>query len=367
MYSVTSRKFDAKLFLLVSPGKRDEFMSDKATKERTKRWLITGGCGFIGGILIRRLVSEQQHVRVVDDLSVGSLAALGDAAAISEGSAGSFGDTWSGVQFIRSSVLDATVATAAATGADVIVHLAANTGVGPSIEAPREDCETNVIGIFNYLEAAREKHVKRFVFASSGAPLGNCEPPLSEELAPRPLSPYGASKLAGEGYCSAYFHSFGVEAVSLRFGNVFGPGSAHKESVVAKFIRSALADEPLEIFGDGQQTRDFIYVDDVVEAISLAAAKQGIGGETFQIATARERTVGEIAKLIVDLMKVHCGKSIEIKHALPRIGDAQRNFSDTTKARDRLGFVASQDTQGGLINTLEYLLDHANAQLQNRN
>ncbi len=310
--------------------------------------------------MVRRLLSQFQHVRVVDDLSVGSLGALGDVAAIRQGNADSFGETWNGLQFIRTSVLDATVATAAAIGADVIVHLAANTGVAPSIEAPREDCEINVVGMFNYLEAARENHVKRFVFASSGAPLGNCEPPLTEELAPLPMSPYGASKLAGEGYCSAYFHSFGVEAVSLRFSNVFGPGSAHKESVIAKFIRGALAGEPMEIFGDGQQTRDFIYVDDVVDAITLAATRQGIGGETFQIATAHERTVGEVAELIGDLIRNHCGKTVEIKYALPRIGDAQRNYSATSKARDRLGFVANQDIRSGLINTLEYLLDHSN-------
>ena len=334
-------------------------MSKTATFEDGKRWLITGGCGFIGSILVRRLLSQCQLVRIVDDLSVGSLAALGDVAVVHQGNAETYGDTWNGLQFIQASVLNAKAATAAAIGADVIVHLAANTGVAPSIEAPRADCETNVIGILNYLEAARESHVKRFVFASSGAPLGNRVPPLNEELAPQPLSPYGASKLAGEGYCSAYFHSFGIEAISLRFGNVFGPGSAHKESVIAKFIRCALAGEAIEIFGDGQQTRDFIYVEDIVDAITLAASQQGIGGETFQIATAQERTVGEVAELIVDLIRNNCGKTVKIRHAPQRIGDAQRNYSDTSKARDRLGFVASQDIRTGLINTLEYLLDQS--------
>ena len=140
---------------------------------------------------------------------------------------------------------------AATEGADVVIHLAANTGVGPSVENPRMDCETNVTGTLNALEAARAAGAGRFVFASSGAPLGVQTPPLHEEMAPHPASPYGASKLAGEGYCSAWFHSFGVETVVLRFGNVYGEGSTRKASVVAKFIKRALAGEVLEIYGDG--------------------------------------------------------------------------------------------------------------------
>ena len=133
-----------------------------------------------------------------------------------------------------------------------------------------------------------------------GAPVGEANPPIHEELAPHPVSPYGASKLAGEGYCSAYYRTFGLETVVLRFGNVYGPGATHKDSVVAKFIRQALAGETLEIYGDGTQTRDFIYVEDLVKAIWQAATVSGVGGEIFQIATNRETTLHELTELLVE-------------------------------------------------------------------
>ena len=227
-------------------------------------WLITGGCGFLGKNLIKFLKAEKDDVsiRVVDNFSVGQPNDLAYATTdykkfdqLDELSWGS--DI---VQVIEGDILDASLAIGVSRGADVIVHLAANTGVGPSVENPRMDCTTNVLGTFNYLEACRVNNISRFVFASSGAPIGECIPPIHEELACHPVSPYGASKLAGEAYCSAYFRSYGVNTVALRFGNVYGPGSTHKSSVVAKFIRQAMNGETLEIYGDGSQTRDFIYL-----------------------------------------------------------------------------------------------------------
>ena len=331
-------------------------MQNSAKANSGRRWVVTGGCGFIGGALLRRLIAGGHDVRVVDDLSVGSRAVLAETAAFREAPAQDFGDDWDGLQFVRASVLDADAAVAASVGADAIVHLAANTGVGPSVELPRQDCEINILGTLNYLEAARANNVQRFVFPSSGAPLGKQEPPLNEELAPHPMSPYGASKLAGEGYCSAYFHSYGVETVALRFGNVYGPGSAHKESVVAKFLRRALAGETLEIYGDGQQTRDFIYVEDIVDAILRAQSEDGIGGELFQIATGRERTVYEVTELIAEILRKRLDLSVDIYHGPVRVGDAQRNYSDTSKAEEMLGFAARMDIETGITNTLEYLL-----------
>src|SRR5262249_33340561 len=187
-------------------------------------------------------------------------------------------------------------------GGEVGVHLAANGGAAASFAAPRGDCMNNVVGTLNCLEACRQHSVRRFVFASSGAPIGNCEPPLHEEMPAHPVSPYGASKLAGEAYCCAYQRSFGVETVALRFGNCYGPFSSHKSSVVAKFIRQALAREPWEIFGDGQQTRDFIYVQDITDAILRAATVEGIGGEVFQIATNSETTVLELAARLAKVL-----------------------------------------------------------------
>ena len=171
--------------------------------------------------------------------------------------------------------------------------------------------EANVIGTFNMLEAARQNNVKKFIFASSGATIGEVEPPIHEEKVPRPVSPYGASKLAGEAYCSAYYLSFGIKTVSLRFANVYGPLSKHKNSVVAKFLKQAFSGETLEIYGDGSQTRDFIYIDDLIQAIILSV-KSDVGGEVFQIATFKETTVDEIAKKIKNLIENEIGEKVSI-------------------------------------------------------
>ena len=223
-------------------------------------------------------------------------------------------------ELVVGDIRDQRLAEEACRGIDVIVHLAANTGDIPSIENPMEDCTANVIGTVNYLEAARLAGSKRFVLASSGAPLGEQKPPIHENMVPRPISPYGASKLAGEAYCSAYHGSFALDSVVLRFGNVYGPHSNHKGSVVAKFIKHILADEPLPIYGDGNQTRDFIYVEDLVRAILLSLERPGIGGEVFRIATHREHTVGEVAETLNRLAEKHLGRKSEVIYEKERKG-----------------------------------------------
>jgi UDP-glucose 4-epimerase len=255
------------------------------------RWLITGGCGFIGRNLLRRAASRDADAvfRVVDDLSTGTreeLRAIADFAELDAGNPAVAWADWSRarVELVRADIRDLAIARRVAAGAEVVAHLAANTGVGSSIDDPLQDCTANVLGTLNYLEACRSNGVRRFVFASSGAPIGECKPPIHEELAPHPVSPYGASKLAGEAYCSAYARSFGVETVALRFGNCYGPLSSHKSSVVAKFTREAFAGKAWEIYGDGQQTRDFIFVEDIAAAIVAGATADGVGGEVFQIA-----------------------------------------------------------------------------------
>ena len=290
-------------------------------------------------------------------------------------------------------ILDKDLALEVAQGRDVIVHLAANTGVAPSVENPRMDCENNVLGTLNYLEAARQAKVKRFVFASSGAPAGEVEPPIHEELPPHPVSPYGASKLAGEGYCSAYYRTFGVETVCLRFGNVYGPFSGKKDSVVAKFIKRAISGEPLEIYGDGKQTRDFIYIQDLIQAIRLGAfgevrseevrsgeegreeggkeeeeemrdeggrsgrfEKKKVAGETFQIATNQETTISELVELLLPILRRRGFENIEVGFGEKRQGDVMRNFSDTSKARDVLGWKCEEDLESGLEKTVAWFL-----------
>lgn len=326
-------------------------------------WLITGGCGFIGVNLVERLLENAgNRIRVLDNLSVGTRDDLDAVARFNEVSASDpTADDWGKneadpipVQLVVGDILDENLTMQAAVGADVIVHLAANTGVAPSVENPRLDCVTNVLGTLNMLEAARHGGVKRFVFASSGAPVGEVEPPIHEELAPHPVSPYGASKLAGEGYCSAYFRTFGIETVALRFGNVYGPRSSHKSSVVAKFIRQAMKGQTLEIYGDGKQTRDFIYIADLVCAIELAAARSSVGGETFQIATNSETTVHGLVQLMLPIFTEMGISNVRIRHGEARIGDVRRNYSDTRKAKAQLGWTPRVKLEMGLRTVMEW-------------
>ncbi len=324
------------------------------------KWLITGGCGFIGTSLIKKLMREGNHfIRVLDNLSVGTRKDLETVCSYTETSTDSFlspVSTDSRVELVVGDIRDPKTCEICCRDMDIIVHLAANTGVPASVENPRLDMESNVIGTFNMLEGARTNGVSRFVFASSGAPAGECEPPIHEELPPHPVSPYGSSKLAGEGYCSAYFKTFGVNTVALRFSNVYGPGSTHKSSVVAKFIKQALNGETLLIYGDGTQTRDFIYIDDLINALFLSAVKEGIGGETFQIATSRETTLDEITEL---LLKVFAENGIyppKVEKTCPRLGDVKRNFSDTTKAEARLGWKAQWSLDRGIAQTVTWFL-----------
>jgi UDP-glucose 4-epimerase len=321
------------------------------------KWLITGGCGFIGTSLIRSLVEQGGHyVRVLDNLTTGTRDDLALVAEFSDRTGSELSEQFGRVELVEGDILDEKIVRDVSEGMDVIVHLAANTGVGPSVEDPRKDCMTNVVGTFNMLEAARFNQIKRFVFASSGAPAGEVVPPIHEELPPHPVSPYGASKLAGEGYCSAYKRSFEMDTVALRFGNVYGPGSVHKSSVVAKFIKQALDGEQLEIYGDGTQTRDFIFIDDLTRAIELAATGDNIGGETFQIASNRETTVHEMTELLVELLSQKIGIEVNVINGQVRVGDVKRNYSDTTKARTRLQWQPKITLNDGLAKTIDYFL-----------
>ncbi len=276
------------------------------------------------------------------------------------------GDTeWSAesdcVGLVQGDIRDGDLIAQVAKGADVLVHLAACTGVQPSVEDPMFDCESNVVGTLNCLEAVRRAGVGRFVFASSGAPLGEVEPPIHERVLPSPISPYGASKLAGEAYCSAYFSCYNVDTVVLRFGNVYGPLSSKKSSVVARFIKQALAGESLEIFGDGRATRDYIFTGDLTQAIVAATKQAGIGGEIFQIATNRETTVDELATQLIDALLEFGIPKVNITHGSPRRGDMLRNYSDTSKARDVLGWQAETKLAEGLRETVSWFLESRTA------
>jgi UDP-glucose 4-epimerase len=320
-------------------------------------WLITGGCGFIGTSLIARLLVDDPAagIRVLDNLTGGGREDLSGVSAFVEKTPAGVEGPPEGLELVVGDIKDYETALRCCEGVDTVVHLAASTGVAPSVEDPRADMTANVIGTFNMLEASRQRRVERFIFASSGAPLGEVEPPINEEKAPRPVSPYGASKLAGEGYCSAYFRTFGLKTVSLRFGNVYGPLSIHKNSVVAKFFRQALAGETLEIYGDGGQTRDFIYIEDLIQAIVLSSRAE-TGGEVFQIATNRETTVNEMAEAIKGIVEEETGREVRVFHGEARLGDVRRNYSDISKARKVLGYEPRHELVDGLKRTYKYFL-----------
>lgn len=327
-----------------------------------KRWLITGGCGFIGVNLIRVLRERglAAGIRILDDLSAGRVETVENFVPV-ERLRGPTPMEDGRVELVQASITGDVERWV--EGADVIVHLAANTGVQPSIRSPRMDMETNVIGTFNMLEAARRAGISSFVFASSGAPTGKVTPPIHEDVPCRPLSPYGASKLAGEGYCSAYFWGYGLRTVSLRFSNVYGPWSTHKGSVVALFIRQAFAGEPWTLNGDGGQTRDFIFIDDLVDAIIAAAGFDG-GGEIFQVATGRETSVRQLAELLAHQFQQDFGIVPQIRFGPPLQGDMAQNFASIAKAGRLLGWAPKWAIEDGIAATVRWFGQHRSELLE---
>jgi UDP-glucose 4-epimerase len=292
--------------------------------------LVTGGAGFIGANLLRWLPDAGHHVRVLDNFSTGRPEYLIDLS----------------LELIKGDILDAEVVSRVVAGVDGVVHLAAQTGVPSSLKNPRHDCEVNVIGTLNLLEACRQAGVNRFVFASSNAPLGRQAPPATEDKAPLPVSPYGASKLAGEGYCLAYHGAWGLGTVVLRFANIYGPYSAHKGSVVAKFFKDILTTGQITIEGDGQQTRDFIYVGDLCRAI-LLALDSNVSGEVFQIATGVETRIAALAEMVQEV----ASSSVDVRHGPARQGDIRQNYSAISKVREWLGWEPQVGLEAGLRET----------------
>lgn len=335
------------------------------------RWLITGGAGFIGSNLVTALLrngGDAPSIVVLDNFSAVSREQLSQVDALGDAVFADPGPTlwmdWPGVRIVEGDIRDADLMMRTAEGADVIVHLAANTGVGPSVADPRADCEANVMGTLNCLEAARSAGIGRFIFASSGAPAGFCEPPITEDIVPRPASPYGASKLAGEAYCCAYARSFGLSTVALRFSNVYGPHSGRKGSVVATFIRQALAESPITINGDGRQTRDFIFVEDLVDAICRTAKTEGVEGELFQVATGRETSVQELLALLRHGLGRRGLPEPSVTYGARSSADVLRNFADNSKARRLLGWSPETSLEEGLERTLDWFTGVRNAAIR---
>jgi UDP-glucose 4-epimerase len=223
--------------------------------------------------------------------------------------------------------------------------------VVPSVEDPAWDFEGNPLPTFLLLDACRRRGIDRVVFASSGATLGEAPPPVNEEVLPRPLSPYGAGKLAGEAYCQAFAASHGMQTAALRFSNVYGPFSLRKEgNAIPNFIRRSLSNEPMVIYGDGMQTRDFIYVEDLCDCIHRAATADGIGGEVFQVAIGAETAILDLAELVKKVTRAESEISFEPKRA----GEIYKSWADISKARRVLGFDPQIDLEEGITRTVDW-------------
>ena len=302
--------------------------------------LVTGGCGFVGTNLIAHLNRIGGYeITVFDNESSGERAFLDGL------------DT----KFIHGDLRDADAMIAAVEGQDAIVHLAADTQVIQSIEAPRYDFDVNVHGSVNLLEAMRQTGVRHLVNASTGgAILGDVAPPVHEEMVAKPMSPYGASKLAVEGYASAYGACYGIKTVSLRFSNVYGPRSFHKGSVVAQFFKQILAGEELVVYGDGNQSRDFVYVDDLSEGIRRGlevdrtdVIQLGVGVPTSinELIDAIGRTVGE--------------DRVQVRYQPFRAGEIIHTYCDISKARQALGYDPRTTLEDGLRRTWAWFTENA--------
>jgi UDP-glucose 4-epimerase len=293
--------------------------------------LVTGGCGFIGANLASMLRAKGYAITILDNLSRGSLGYLDDADAY---------------EFVKADIRDEDAVFKAANGKDAIIHLAAYGSVVESVEAPEENFSVNAEGTFKVLNAVRKSGVRRVIFASTGGALiGNALPPVSEQSVPRPISPYGASKLAGEGYCCAFANAFEMSVTALRFANVIGPISWHKKGAVTAFFKAILEGNPIRIFGDGSATRDFLYVDDLCRGIIAALDARKPGFNAFHLASGREVSIKELASIACEVASV---PNHPIHFDSKRKGEVERNFATYDLAQTELGFQPTVAIREGM-------------------
>ncbi len=289
----------------------------------------------MGANLIPKLLARGLTVRVLDNLSRGSRENL-------EGL---------DVEIVEADVRDPEAVARALAAVDTVVHLAAYGSVAESVEEPLENFDVNVRGTVVLLAACARAGVASFVFASTGGALvGNATPPIDETTLPWPISPYGASKLCGEAYCHAFAGSLGLRTVALRFANVYGPFSQHKRGAVTNFVRSALRGEPLVIYGDGQASRDFLYVDDLCDGI-CAALDAPVDDEVVHLASGSETTIANLARLILELTG---STETPIRYEPRRRGEVERNFAKTDRAAALLGFRPVHSLRDGLRKTIDW-------------
>jgi nucleoside-diphosphate-sugar epimerase len=303
--------------------------------------LVTGGAGFIGSHIASALIAGGARVRILDDLSTGHRENLEEIG----------GD----IDFIQGSVADEYLLNKALEGVELIFHEAAIPSVPRSVEEPRQTHVASVDGTFSLLVAARDQKVRRVVYAASSSAYGD-QPtlPKSEQMLPDPLSPYAVAKLVGEYYCQVFTRVYGLETVSLRYFNVFGPrqdpGSQYS-GVVSRFISALLSNERPVIYGDGEQSRDFTYIENVVFANLSAAEAKDAAGKVINVANGERITLNQ---LLAELKDLTGKQDVTAEYFEPRVGDVRHSLADITMARDLLAYESRVDLREGLRRTIDW-------------
>lgn len=303
------------------------------------KFLVTGGAGFIGSHIVRTLIGKRHSVRVLDDFSSGKKKNIDP--------------VLNKIELIRGDIRDKNTCFKAVKGMDFILHQAALRSVPKSLVNPKNYNEVNIDGTLNMLDAAKKYKVKSFVFASSSSIYGDINTfPEKESFLSRLISPYALSKLAGEYYCKIFSHHYGLPTACLRYFNVFGPRQALDDEyavVIPKFIHCILNNDPPPIFGTGKQSRDFTFIENVVQA-NILAAKRAYKGEVFNIASGKDYSVLKLVEILNKIMK----KDIKPIFLKPRQGDVFRTLADLSKSKKLLGYKPKVDFIRGLEETVEY-------------
>ena len=316
------------------------------------RVLVTGGAGFIGSHVVDRLLRDGHAVRVIDNFATGrreNLASVGEDVEIVEGDLQSYERAHRALQ-----------------GCEFVLHQAALPSVPRSVQDPLTTNASNVIATLNVLLAARDSGVRRVILASSSSVYGaNPVTPKTEDLLPTPISPYAVTKLAAEGYCRSFHHVYGMETVALRYFNVFGPRqdpASQYSAVIPRFVTAALEGTSVTIFGDGEQSRDFTYISNVVDANLRALTAADAGGRTYNVACGRAITLNRVVEALAEIS----GRPLDAVREPPRPGDVRHSLADVGAAGRDLGYLPEVSFEEGLERTYEYMAERSSAGLRAR-
>lgn len=303
-------------------------------------YLVTGGAGFIGSALVRRLLEQGERVRVVDNLNTGLRENLAE--------------VLNRVELIEGDLSDLAIAQQAVEGMNYVLHQAALPSVPRSVEDPISSNRANVTATLNLLVTARDAGVRQFVYASSSSVYGDTEVlPKVETMPENPISPYALTKLAGEKYAVIFHRIYGLPTVSLRYFNVFGPRQnpdSPYSAVISRFVAAALDGWRPKVFGDGEQSRDFTYVDNVVQANLLACTAEGVAGMVFNVGTGERHTLNDLLRALSAIV----GRDLNPEYAAPRPGDVRHSLADIDRARRYLGYEPKVGFEQGLRQTVAW-------------